>query len=129
MCEELAIERDVALKEMADRVVPDLGVLRTSPVCEIQGRRLQFTNGMSANERLGFLGNWSRTGFDRQDFKAEPGVWITTVVNNRADRIPRSRIFASVLVNDAKADRHFLIGGNLEGLMGYVEEEWQVRAL
>ena len=35
------------------------------------------------------------------------------MVNNRADRVARSRVFASVLVEDISADRHFLIGGNL----------------
>ncbi|MDP2828865.1 MAG: hypothetical protein Q8O37_09675 [Sulfuricellaceae bacterium] len=124
MGQELGIAPDFALKEMADRVVPDLGVLKTYPEAAIQGRRLVFVNGMSANERFGCLGNWVRMGFDRQNPDAEPGVWISTVVNNRADRVARSRVFAGILVNDISADRHFLIGSNLPGLMGYIEEAW-----
>lgn len=124
MGEELGIAPDFALKEMADRVVPDLGVLKTYPEARLKGRRLVFVNGMSANERFGCLGNWTRMGFDRQDPDAEPGVWISTVVNNRADRVARSRVFAGILVNDISADRHFLIGSNLPGLMGYIEEAW-----
>lgn len=121
---ELGIEPDFALKEMADRVVPDLGVLKTYPVATIDGRRLSFVNGMSANERFGCLSNWTRMAFDRHDPDAEPGTWISTVVNNRADRVARSRVFASILVNDISADRHFLIGSNLHGLVGYINEAW-----
>jgi gamma-polyglutamate synthase len=128
VADELGVGRDFALKEMADRVVPDLGVLKTYPLAPVRTRRLEFVNGMSANERFGALGNWSRMGFDRQDPEREPGVWITTVVNNRADRVPRSRVFANILVADIWADRHVLIGGNLEGLFGYIDEAWNDHA-
>src|SRR5436190_1473034 len=126
--EQMGIDRDFALKEMADLVVPDLGVLKTYPVSTLRTRRLEFTNGMSANERFGTISNWARTGFDRQDFLKEPHVWLTTVVNNRADPVPRSQVFARVLVNDISADRHVLIGGNLNGLLGYIREAWSERA-
>jgi hypothetical protein len=128
MADELGVGRDFALKEMADRVVADLGVLKTYPVARVRGRRLQFVNGMSANERHGCLGNWTRLRFDRQDPVAEPGVWITTVVNNRADRVPRSKVFAKILVEDIVADRHFLIGTNLSGLQGFIREAWKSHA-
>ena len=124
MAAELGISADYALKEMADKVVPDLGVLKVYPQASIDGRRLSFINGMSANERFGCLGNWYRLGFDKIDVEAEPATFICTVVNNRADRIASSRVFASILVNDISADRHFLIGSNLEGLLGYVREAW-----
>lgn len=127
MAKEFDIPPLPALKAMADHVVLDLGVLKVYPVARARGRKLQFINGMSANERLGSLGNWTRLGFDKQDAEAEPGVWITTVINNRSDRVARSRVFADVLVNDIAADRHFLIGTNLEGLMGYIEEAWKAR--
>ncbi|MBP8820495.1 MAG: hypothetical protein KBH08_00145 [Brachymonas sp.] len=124
MAAELDIAEDYALKEMADRVVPDLGVLKVYPLATVNGRYLSFANGMSANERFGCLGNWYRLGFDRIDVDAEPGTFISTVVNNRADRIARSRVFASILVNDITADQHFLIGSNLNGLLGYIKEAW-----
>lgn len=127
MADEFDIPHLFALKAMADHVVLDLGVLKVFPKAHVRGRWLQFTNGMSANERLGALGNWHRLGFDQQDAQAEPGVWISTVINNRADRVARSRVFADILVNDINADRHFLIGTNLEGLMGYIRESWQLR--
>ena len=128
MADELGIDRDFAVKEMADRVILDLGVLKTYPTASISTRRLEFVMGMSANERFGALGNWTRMGFDKQDPFAEPGVWLSTVVNNRADRVPRSRVFAAMLVNDVSADRHVLIGSNLEGLQGFIEEAWREHA-
>ncbi len=128
LAEELGIERDFALKEMADRVVPDLGVLKTYPVAEVEGRRLEFVMGMSANEQYGALGNWRRLGFDRHDLDRDPEVWVATVVNNRADRVPRSQVFAALLVNEVAADRHVLIGGNLSGLQGYLRAAWDAWA-
>lgn len=125
LAEELGVDRDFALKEMADRVVPDLGVLKTYPVSRLRGRRLQFTNGMSANDRHGAIGNWTRMGFDGQDACKEPGVWVSAVVNNRADRIPRSKVFARLMVEDFSVDRYFLIGNNLKGLRGYIHKEWE----
>jgi gamma-polyglutamate synthase len=123
--DELGIEADFAVKEMADRVVLDLGVLKTYPVAPIKTRRLEFVMGMSANERFGALGNWSRMGFRDQDFEKEPGIWLSTIVNNRADRIARSRVFASLLVEDVSADQHVLIGTNLSGMVGYIRETWE----
>ena len=110
---------------MADHLIPDLGVLKTHPVSSVQGCTLEFTNGMSANERFGCVGNWKRLDFDRQDPNQEPTVMLSTVVNNRADRVARSRVFASVLVADLSADHHFLIGGNLKGLQGFIWESWE----
>lgn len=127
LARELDVQDDFALKEMADRVVPDLGVLKTYPDAWVEQRRLRFVMGMSANERFGALGNWSRIGFDRLERAEQPAVWITTVVNNRADRVPRSRVFAELIANDLSADSHLLIGGNLNGLVGYLHEAWATR--
>lgn len=125
---ELGVPADFALKEMADRVVPDIGVLKSFPVAAIAGRRLEFVNGMSANERFATLANWERMGFDRHDPEAEPSLWISTLVNNRADRVARSQVFARILVEDLRADRHFLIGTNLQGLSGYIRQAWRDHA-
>ncbi len=124
----LGLPEDYALKAMADHVIPDIGVLKVYPAAPIRSRRLEFVSGNSANERYGALSNWRRAGFDRRTVDDEPHIWISTVVNNRADRIPRSRVFASVLAEDISADRHFLIGSNLSGLTGYIEESWDAYA-
>ncbi len=123
MADELNVEYDYALKAMADEMVPDLGVLKTYPVSNIRGRHIEFTNGMSANERFGCLGNWTRLGFDQHDPHADPQTWVSTVINNRADRVARSRVFSSIIVNDVEADCHFLIGTNLQGLVGFIEDD------
>ncbi|MBI4861833.1 MAG: hypothetical protein HY815_16475 [Candidatus Riflebacteria bacterium] len=124
MADELGIDRDFALKEMADHVVPDIGALKLYPRASIDGRTLEFASGMSANERKASVENWTRLQFDRQDPYRQPGVWVSTLVNNRSDRIPRSQQFAQVIVNDMLADRHFLIGDNLTGLVGYIRDAW-----
>ncbi len=116
----LGIDRDTALKEMADWVIPDLGALKTYPEARWRGRRLVFSNGMSANERAAFQSNWTRLGLDRHRAD-DAGEWVVTVVNNRADRVSRSIVFADVLVEDAAANAHVLIGTNLDGLTGFIE--------
>ena len=129
MVDELGIDRDFALKEMADKVVADLGVLKTYPLVNIAGRQLEFINGMSANERYGALGNWTRMGMDQHDLSKDPQIWVTTVINNRADRVPRSQVFASIMAQDIAVDRHILIGDNLQGLLGYIREAWDEQNL
>ena len=121
---ELGLEPDFCVKEMSDRVVADLGVLKTYPRSTINHRTLEFVMGMSANERFGAMGNWTRMGFAEHDLARDPEIFVSTIVNNRADRVPRSRVFARMLVNDVAADKHVLIGSNIEGLMGFIEEEW-----
>ena len=124
MGDELGLAEDYCIKEMSDRVVADLGVLKIYPRSNIDGRELEFVMGMSANERFGAMGNWSRMGFAEHDLGENPAIYVSTVVNNRADRVPRSRVFARLLVNDVSADKHFLIGSNIDGLIGFIEEEW-----
>ena len=50
MGEELGCHRDFVIKEMADNMVPDLGVLKTYAAAPVKTRKIQFTNGQSANE-------------------------------------------------------------------------------
>ncbi len=122
MAEELGVDRDLAIATMAEHVVPDLGVLKTYPTVRVRGRLLTFTNAMSANERTGFLSSWQRMAFDRIDPEAEPARTVVSVVNNRADRIPRSEVFSRILVRDVNVDRHVLIGTNLQGLQSYIDD-------
>jgi poly-gamma-glutamate synthase PgsB/CapB len=123
---QLGVERVVALKEMADWIVPDLGVLKTYPEASCQGRRLEFSNGMSANERTGFVGNWSRLGFDLNSPDVA-GEWVVTVVNNRGDRNARSAVFADIVASDAAAHRHIVIGTNVRGFAKLAEKALRSR--
>ena len=125
MAENLGVTQEESFKAMADELVPDLGVLKTHPVASVRNRRIEFTNGMSANERFGCMGNWKRLGYAEQNHLEEPTTWICGVVNNRADRVPRSKVFASIVVNDINADRFFLIGSNLSGLRKFISECWE----
>ena len=116
---ELGLDPDLATADMAEHVVADLGVLKAYPTISHRTRRIIFVNGMSANERTGFLSNWQRTGCERA--VDQQGRWVVTVVNNRFDRVARSQVFADILVRDAVAERHILIGTNLSGLRTYID--------
>lgn len=126
---ELGLERDFVFQGVAEYLVPDLGVLKTYPGAEatigVLGRRLRFTNSMSANERAGTLFNWDRLGLT--DLNESRQEWVVLVVNNRADRIPRSKVFADLVVNDLGAHRCLLIGTNLGGLRSYIVESLERR--
>ncbi len=117
----LGLDRTEAIGFMAEHVVPDLGALVIYPRARHLAREVVFANGMSANDTLSFKHNWRHTGFAAHDHAAEPARWLVTVVNNRADRVARSRVFAAILVNDANAHRHVLIGTNLRGLGQYID--------
>jgi poly-gamma-glutamate synthase PgsB/CapB len=121
MAAELGIERDFAQYTMSQYVLPDLGVLKAYGPVRIRGRRAQFINGCSANERTGFIVSWRRMGLDDVDPNDEPREMVLCVVNNRADRIARSEVFARILARDVKADQIVLIGTNLKGLKGYLD--------
>ena len=127
MAHHLGITKQFALKEMADNVVPDIGVLKRYKKSTVNNRNLEFFSGMSANERFGCMSNWERMNFDKFNFDENPEIFVATVVNNRADRIARSKVFAQILVEDISVDKHFLIGNNLEGLGGYIKEAWDAR--
>jgi poly-gamma-glutamate synthase PgsB/CapB len=117
---ELGVSRTVALGLMAEHVQPEIGVLKAFGPAQVRGRKCTFINGHSANERTGFLNNWNRSGLDKVSPDDAPHRAVVTVVNNRWDRVARSEVFARILVEDAAADRHVLIGTNLEGLQKYV---------
>jgi poly-gamma-glutamate synthase PgsB/CapB len=122
MADHLGVEREYAIFQMADNVVPDLGVLKRYPEVRFLGRDVSFIVGNSANERAGFMSNWERLGLDRVDPGEDPSERVVTVVNNRYDRIARSKVFADILVRDVAADRHLLIGTGLPGLKNYLED-------
>lgn len=122
MAEHLGIDPEYAIFQMADHVVADLGVLKVYPTIELLGRKLTFINGCSANERAGFMNNWRRMKLDQLDPFETPEKIVVTVVNNRADRIARSVVFANILVTDIAFDRHVLIGTNLSGLKNYMKD-------
>ena len=124
LAEKLGIEKDYALKEMCDNVVPDIGVLQKFQPLKINTKTLEFISGMSANEKYACLQNWTRMKMDSFDVEKNYGTIISTVVNNRADRVSRSRVFAQIITEELSADYHFLVGTNLEGISGYIKTAW-----
>jgi poly-gamma-glutamate synthase PgsB/CapB len=122
LAEELGIDPEIAVVEMAEHVLPDIGGLASYGPLPTLGRRLRFTNGMSANERASALGNWTRVGLDRHRVDEEPGRWIVALVNNRADRAARTLTFAEAIALDFAAHRFVLVGSNTAGLRRAVEE-------
>ena len=122
LAEELGIGSEFAIVAMADHVVPDVGSLKVFPVAEHRGRRITYINGHSANERTGFLNNWRRTDMATFSPLENPGIWTGGVVNNRDDRVPRSRVFAAILAGDVSAHMLCLIGTNLGGFTGYMQQ-------
>ena len=122
LAEQLGVSRSYALALMAEHVQPEIGVLKVFPQTRVRGRLLTFINGHSANERTGFMNNWTRTGLGDVDPESNPERAVITVINNRWDRVSRSEVFARIMVEDAPADRHVLIGTNLEGLQKYVRD-------
>ena len=122
LAEHLGIDRDRALFSMGDFVVPDLGVLKTYPTVTHRSRSLFFSNGMSANERAGFLSNWKRLGLDATDVDEQSELFTVAVVNNRADRVARSRVFAEIVTADVSVDVTVLIGTNLGGMKRFILE-------
>ncbi|ACY12676.1 hypothetical protein [Haliangium ochraceum] len=121
MADELGVEPMLAIFAMAENVVADLGVLKAYPQIRVRSRLVAFVNGCSANERTGYLNSWRRMGLDAIDPDEQPESFVVTVVNNRADRISRSEVFARVLVRDVDVDRHVLIGTNVNGLMHFID--------
>ena len=128
MAEHLGFDRERSLIDIADHVVPDLGVLNTFPKIEYKGRSLRFSNGMSANERAGFMSNWNRLYFVTHDPDKHSDTILVTVINNRADRVARSRVFAEVMARDVAVDRMIVIGTNVSGMKGFMYEAIAVEA-
>ncbi len=127
LAEHYGIDRELALVEIADHVIMDLGVLKTYGPIDVRGRPATFSNGMSANERAGFLSNWTRLAFDKHDVDATPFDTTLAIVNNRADRVARSRVFAQILVDDAPCSAIVLINSNLGGMLQFITEALDAR--
>ncbi len=119
LARELEIPWEEAVGWMAERVVADVGALVLHAPVRTEGRRITFAQGQSANDPLSFRHSWRTAGFEQP---CPVGEWRVSVVNNRADRVARSRMFAGLLADQASAHRHVLIGTNLQGLRSYLDE-------
>lgn len=108
-------DEDFTYRETSDHVVPDVGVLKVFPEIDCGGKSVQFSNGFSANEKLGFMGNWHRLGFASAPLSASTGgEWLVLLVNNREDRATRARIFAQFIAHDICLDHIVLVGTGID---------------
>lgn len=133
LAQALGVPEDVAWRAMADRLVPDLGVLTEYGPIQLGGRTVSYVVGNSANERAGFLSSWRRMRFDALPDGAGLTDAQVLIVNNRKDRLPRQEVFARVAALDAPADALVIIGTNvgpfLDQWRGFVRGELRNRLL
>ncbi|MBW2733666.1 MAG: hypothetical protein JRH20_14860 [Deltaproteobacteria bacterium] len=122
MAAMLGIREDVALKEMADHVVADIGVLKEYGPISYKKRTLSLINGSSANERAGHLSNWDRLALGEWEATSGLHTRMVLVVNNRADRLARQAVFEKIAINDMGADAVFVIGTNVRAYVDNVHK-------
>ena len=104
VCKEAGISRDIALAGM-HKVQPDLGALVAWNL-DMNEKRLQFVNGMAANDPVSTLQIWKFV-IDRY-----PAVGGTCVFfNSREDRPLRTRQMIELTLEEIKPD-HFIIRGD-----------------
>ena len=104
VCKEAGISRDIALAGM-HKVQPDLGALVAWNL-DMNEKRLQFVNGMAANDPVSTLQIWKFV-IDRY-----PAVGGTCVFfNSREDRPLRTRQMIELTLEEIKP-AHFIIRGD-----------------
>ncbi|MEQ3514934.1 poly-gamma-glutamate synthase PgsB [Pseudoalteromonas sp. BZB3] len=119
MAQYIGIEKDYVYKETAERIVPDIGVLQHFQSAPIGAISQSFVNSMSANERLATIENWKR--LELFDLNDQPHIQTIALINNRNDRIARSKVFAQILAEDLRFDYLVVIGTNVDGFNSYLQ--------
>lgn len=104
VCKKAGVERDVALAGM-HKVKPDLGALIAWNLDKNE-RRLQFVNGMAANDPVSTLQIWK---FIIDRYPAEGGTCV--FFNSRDDRPMRTRQMIELTLEEIKPD-HFIVRGD-----------------
>tara|TARA_Y100000310_G_C20703849_1_gene832764 strand:- start:1915 stop:6009 length:4095 start_codon:yes stop_codon:yes gene_type:complete len=117
MAEHIGLNKDYVFKETSARIVPDIGVLKHFAEAPIGKISQSFVNSMSANERLATLENWQRLKLTQ--LNDDPQAQVIALLNNRNDRVARSKVFAAILSNDLRFDRVVVIGSNVDGFYSY----------
>jgi poly-gamma-glutamate synthase PgsB/CapB len=125
MAQYIGIEKDFVFKETAERIVPDIGVLQHFDAAPIGTIKQSFVNSMSANERLATLENWRR--LDLFDLNDLPHIQTIALINNRNDRVSRSKVFAQIVMDDLNFDYVVVVGSNVDGFYAYLENALQAR--
>ena len=103
-CKEAGVERKTALAGM-HKVKPDLGALIAWNL-NLNGKNIQFINGMAANDPVSTLQIWK---FIMDRYPAEGGTCI--FFNSREDRPSRTRQMIELTFLEIKPD-YFIVRGN-----------------
>lgn len=117
MAKHIGLSKDYVFKETSARIIPDIGVLQQFPRAPISSIEQSFVNSMSANERLATLENWRRLSL--YELNDCPKTQVIALINNRNDRVARSKVFANILSHDLRFDRIVVIGTNVDGFYSY----------
>jgi len=125
MAQYIGINKDYVFKETAERIVPDIGVLQHFQPVAIGQISQSFVNSMSANERLATIDNWKR--LELFDLNDQPHIQTIALINNRNDRIARSKVFAQILAEDLRFDYLVVIGSNVDGFNAYFKHAIEER--
>ena len=104
VCREAGVDRNIALSGM-HKVKPDLGALVAWSL-EIKSKRIQFVNGMAANDPVSTLQIWK---FVIDRYPANGGTCV--FFNSRDDRPIRTRQMIELTLEEIKPD-HFIIRGD-----------------
>ena len=103
-CEEAGVERETALAGM-HKVKPDLGALIAWNL-DLNGKNIQFINGMAANDPVSTLQIWK---FIMDRYPAEGGTCV--FFNSREDRPSRTRQMIELTFLEIKPD-YFIVRGD-----------------
>ncbi|KTF16351.1 poly-gamma-glutamate synthase PgsB [Pseudoalteromonas sp. H105] len=117
MAAHIGLDKDFVFKETSERIVPDIGVLQHFTATPFNDFSMSFVNSMSANERLATLENWKRLNLF--ELSNDPTKQTIALINNRNDRVARSKVFAEILANDLPFDKMVVIGTNVDGFYSY----------
>ena len=103
-CKEAGVERETALAGM-HKVKPDLGALIAWNL-NLNGKNIQFINGMAANDPVSTLQIWK---FIMDRYPAEGGTCV--FFNSREDRPSRTRQMIELTFLEIKPD-YFMVRGD-----------------
>ncbi|OHU89363.1 poly-gamma-glutamate synthase PgsB [Pseudoalteromonas amylolytica] len=118
MAQYIGIDKDFVFKTTAEHIVPDIGVLQHFSPAKVGDLTQSFVNGMSANERLATLENWQR--LELQKVSQQRHIQTIALINNRDDRVARSKVFAHIMAEDICFDYIVVVGTNIGGFATYL---------
>ena len=112
VCTKVGVDRDIALSGM-HKVKPDLGAL-IAWYLDKDDKRIQFINGMAANDPVSTLQIWKLLYNRIQNNK------ICIFLNTRSDRMYRTKQLLQLVIRDINPDMLIVRGDNLPDMLSNV---------